>query len=60
MDLLQKMIHYDADTISIYFISRKGRKVSVKSPDESNWVRHIRMSMPDLNYEDNFLPITRL
>ena len=38
MDMLQTSVHYDAEAISTYLISRKSRKVSSTSSAESNWV----------------------
>ena len=35
---LQIFVHYDAETMSTYFLSRKRRKVSGTSLTESNWV----------------------
>ena len=35
---MQTSVHSDAEATSTYFLSRKRRKVSVTSSDESNWV----------------------
>ena len=37
-DMLQTLVHSDAEAISIYLLSRKSRKLSGTSSSESNWV----------------------
>ena len=37
-DLLQTLVHSDAEAISTYFLSRKCRNVSGTSFNKSNWV----------------------
>ena len=38
MDMLQTLVHSDAETISTYLLSRKREMVFGTSPTESNWV----------------------
>ena len=40
MDLLQKLVHSDAEAISTDFLSRKSRNISGTSSTESNLVRY--------------------
>ena len=38
MDLLQIVVHSDAEAISTYFLSKKSGRISGTSSSESNWV----------------------